>query len=218
MALVHVRDWAAATQAVNGYADPVAAKLVTFYRLLTPGAANADEIAAFALQNPDWPSQDQLERRRQEAIASDADQDRIRAQCGHGPIELPTALQRCAEAFAAARPRGERRQLCPSRLDSWLFRSGTGSDWLSRALEERASARGRVGAIRPPCPGRQSRGVASDCTPGAWSPGDGACLACSATRRARRPGTRGQAPNTRPIRSGYRACRGPLAATSGPSV
>src|SRR5579862_6908678 len=61
--------WADAQAAAAGYADPVAAKLVTYYRLLTPGAATAAEIADFMAKNPDWPSQTLLERRRQEAIA-----------------------------------------------------------------------------------------------------------------------------------------------------
>src|SRR5215472_16902589 len=62
--------WADAQAAAATYADPVASKPVTYFRLLAPGAATADEITAFMQENPDWPNQALLERRRQEAIAT----------------------------------------------------------------------------------------------------------------------------------------------------
>src|ERR1700693_3474606 len=63
--------WEDAHRAAGAYADPVATKLVTYFRLLTPGAATADDITDFMVQSPDWPNQVLLERRRQEAIAAD---------------------------------------------------------------------------------------------------------------------------------------------------
>ncbi|MGH7083939.1 MAG: hypothetical protein ACREFN_02995, partial [Acetobacteraceae bacterium] len=44
MPAVRADLWAQATQDAAQYADPVAAQLVTFYRLLDPGAAGAAEI------------------------------------------------------------------------------------------------------------------------------------------------------------------------------
>ena len=52
-----------------------------YLRLRAPGAATASEIADFMQRNPDWPAQAMLERRRQEAIASDPDDAAVLAQC-----------------------------------------------------------------------------------------------------------------------------------------
>ena len=47
MAAVRADRWADASAAAAHYADPVAGKLVTYFRLLAPGAATAQEIEAF---------------------------------------------------------------------------------------------------------------------------------------------------------------------------
>src|SRR5215469_13613238 len=73
IAAIRADRWADAQLAASNYADPVATKLVTYYRLLTPGGATAAEITDFMQQNPDWPNQALLERRRQDAIAIEPD-------------------------------------------------------------------------------------------------------------------------------------------------
>jgi soluble lytic murein transglycosylase len=93
--------WADAQADAAHYADPVAEKLVLYLRLRAPGAATAAEIASFMQRNPDWPAQAILERRRQEAIASDPDDAAVLAQCTPVPT-LATAMLRCAEATANA--------------------------------------------------------------------------------------------------------------------
>ncbi|HEX5326365.1 MAG TPA: hypothetical protein VFW75_06830, partial [Acetobacteraceae bacterium] len=100
MPAVHADQWEQAAADAAGYADPVAAKLVTYYRLLAPGQASAEEIAAFMAANPDWPNQAVLERRRQEAIAAAADDDVVLGPCTHSRITVPAALARCATALA----------------------------------------------------------------------------------------------------------------------
>src|SRR5271154_6290020 len=65
--------WADAQAAAARFADPVAEKLVLYLRLRAPGAATSSEIADFMEHNPDWPAQAALERRRQEAVATDPD-------------------------------------------------------------------------------------------------------------------------------------------------
>ena len=84
------------------YTDPVARKLVTYYRLLAPNAAGTAEIAAFMAANQDWPNQALLERRREEALAREPDQPTALDQCTRAPVHLAEALLRCAEAFTAA--------------------------------------------------------------------------------------------------------------------
>jgi len=90
----------AATQA-EGYADPVAGTLVLYYRLLTKGGGTAAEIADFEAAHPDWPNHALLERRRQEAIAREPDEDAARAACAQGATSA-AALARCADALADA--------------------------------------------------------------------------------------------------------------------
>ena len=77
--------WADAQAAAARFADPVAEKIVLYLRLRAPGAATSSEIADFMQRNPDWPAQAMLERRRQEAIASDPDDASVLAQCSPGP-------------------------------------------------------------------------------------------------------------------------------------
>jgi soluble lytic murein transglycosylase len=96
MAAVRTDRWAEAEAAVGRNGDPVAAKLVRFYRMIAPRQASTAEIAAFIAANPDWPGQTLLERRRQEALVTEADRTVVRAQCAAPrPTQAP-ALLRCA--------------------------------------------------------------------------------------------------------------------------
>jgi soluble lytic murein transglycosylase len=101
MAAIKGDRWAEAQAIAAGFADPVAEKLVLYLRLRAPGAATSAEIADFMKRNPDWPAQAMLERRRQEAIASDPDDAAALAQCDHA-VNLASAMLRCAEAIANA--------------------------------------------------------------------------------------------------------------------
>ena len=102
IAAIRADHWAEAQRAAASYADPVAAKLATYFRLLSPSAATADEISDFMAQNPDWPNQPLLERRRQEAIATDPDLASTLAQCDRNALSLPQTMLHCAEALANA--------------------------------------------------------------------------------------------------------------------
>src|SRR5690242_10673263 len=88
---VRAKHWAEAQSLAAGYADPVAAKLVAFYRLLAPGAASAGEIADFMAQNPDWPWSGQLAKRRDEALAAESDNAAVVARCGRVHPEAAAA-------------------------------------------------------------------------------------------------------------------------------
>jgi soluble lytic murein transglycosylase len=102
LAAVRANRWTDAEAAAARFADPVAEKLVLYMRLRAPGAATAEEIAGFMQRNPDWPAQAMLERRRQEAVASDPDDAAVLAQCTQPPPTLAGAMLRCAEALANA--------------------------------------------------------------------------------------------------------------------
>jgi soluble lytic murein transglycosylase len=99
---IRADHWAEAAAQAGHYADPVAAKLVQYYRMLDPGAATPAEIAAFMHDNPDWPNQALLQRHWQEAIAADPDEADVLQQCAIGHVSMAPALLRCARAEATA--------------------------------------------------------------------------------------------------------------------
>ncbi len=102
MDAVATHDWDQANAMAGQYADPVAAKLVTYYRLLTRGQASAADINAFMQSSPDWPQQALLETRWEQALADEPDQATALTQCKtRWPTGAP-ALLRCATAFATA--------------------------------------------------------------------------------------------------------------------
>ncbi len=73
LAVAHAQAgrWPEAEAAAGG-AHALIRKFVSWMRLQSRGTgASAAEIAAFALANPEWPAQDALARRAEEALASD---------------------------------------------------------------------------------------------------------------------------------------------------
>lgn len=102
MALVRASQWAEAEAAAAQLPDPVAPKLVTFYRLLAPGAAGTVEIAQFIASSPDWPMQATLARRHDEALAAEPDPNVVLAQCDQSPPAATAALERCAQTYQSA--------------------------------------------------------------------------------------------------------------------
>ena len=94
--------WQDAQREAAESADPVAGKLVTYFRLLAPNAASAAEIAAWAAANPTWPEQGRLEQRREEALADEPDQTAALRECDRGPLRVTGAFLRCAAAYTAA--------------------------------------------------------------------------------------------------------------------
>jgi soluble lytic murein transglycosylase len=103
MSAIRADRWQAAGQAASALADPVAGKLVTWFRLLEPGAATVSEITAFMADSPDWPLQARLARRRDAALAAEPNDATAAAECDRPPpfvVASAAALARCAEAYA----------------------------------------------------------------------------------------------------------------------
>lgn len=100
-ALLRAQRWPEAEAAATRLADPLALRLVDFYRALTPRAATLAAIDAFRAANPDWPLQATLTRRREEALAAEADDALAAAACQAEPPAAGGALARCAAAFDA---------------------------------------------------------------------------------------------------------------------
>jgi soluble lytic murein transglycosylase len=78
---------------------PLGVKLVDYFRLSTPGAAEAGEIVAFMAANPHWPGMETLARRRDEAYLALGDEARLAALCERAPPVMTEALFRCAVAL-----------------------------------------------------------------------------------------------------------------------
>ena len=129
IAALRADRWADAERAAATYADPVALKLVTYYRLLAPGAATADEITDFMTQSPDWPNQALLERRRQEAIATDPDLASTLAQCDRNKLTVPQTMLHCAEALANA---GRNAEAAEAAHHAWIAGIGDEPAFLRR--------------------------------------------------------------------------------------
>ena len=97
--------WADAQALAASSPDPVAGKLVLYFRLLTPGAAHPAEIASFMAENPAWPNQALLSRRLSEALLAEPDMAAVLDICTHQQVQEPASLLRCAAADAdAGRP------------------------------------------------------------------------------------------------------------------
>src|SRR5208283_1476426 len=118
MPSVRADAWPTAEAAVADYLDPVARKLVTYFRVLAPGAATVAEIDAFMADNPNWPAEAQLDVRRDEALAAEADDATVLADCKRRPPTHAPAQLRCAAADLAAgqAPGAAARQV--ARLDA----------------------------------------------------------------------------------------------------
>ena len=91
----------AASTAVSPQGLVLAQKLATYQRLLMPGGGSYAEIDAFITQNPDWPQQNLLARRREDALMDVTDLTTLLGACHIiNPQEAGT-LARCAAAETA---------------------------------------------------------------------------------------------------------------------
>ena len=94
--------WPDADALATALPDPVARKLVLYYRLMAPGGGKPAEIAAFMADNPAWPNQAVLSRRLAEALAVEPDDRAVLEICAHQPVREIPSLLRCATADADA--------------------------------------------------------------------------------------------------------------------
>jgi soluble lytic murein transglycosylase len=121
LAFVDAGQWPQAQWAAAQTGDPLAMKLIDYYRMLTPNAARAAEIATFIRQNPDWPLPTLLERRSQEAIAAERDDAIVAALCTEKPpLQTPARgpeMFRCADALANL---GRGKEAGAMARDAWI--------------------------------------------------------------------------------------------------
>ena len=149
LSLVRSNQWDAAAAAAASYADPVAAKLVRYYRMLTPGAASAAEITGFLMDSPDWPNQALLTRRRDDALALEADDGVVLASCDKLPAVTAGARVRCADAMAGA---GRTAAANTALRQAWVdgvTDAGAEARFLQRAAMQQAAMQQALGIITP---------------------------------------------------------------------
>ena len=84
-------------------ADPVAGRLITYIRALTPGAASAAEILDVMEADAGWPQAGVLARRYADALASERDDRLVERLCQRRAPGTAPALLRCADSM----PHGE---------------------------------------------------------------------------------------------------------------
>lgn len=87
-----------------GSADPVAARLVLYLRLLTPGGGSAAEIADFLHRNPTWPNRSLLAQRLDQAIGAETDTALLGSLCGTATLATSQSLLRCSGALVPEQP------------------------------------------------------------------------------------------------------------------
>ncbi len=97
-AAMHAQRWPLAESLAAASADPVAATLVDYTRMLTPGAARADEIAGFLDANPDWPNRQLMARRLSDALPTEGDDAIALRLCATRAIDTLPGQLRCANA------------------------------------------------------------------------------------------------------------------------
>ena len=93
--------WAEAEAAAAALPDPLARKLVQYFRVLTPGAATAGEIAAFMAENPSWPQGPLLVRRLRDAATASGDASPVSTPCRLQPATGVRCPNDALEARAA---------------------------------------------------------------------------------------------------------------------
>ena len=94
--------WSQANSLASEARDRLLAKVVEWLYLARPSSgASFDEIAAFIKENPDWPWQDTLHERAEEAIPDDLSPSAVRAWLEANPPVSATGKIRYAEALLA---------------------------------------------------------------------------------------------------------------------
>lgn len=124
---VRMERWSDADMLAAVQPDPLARKLVLYFRLLAPGAGRAAELAAFMSDNPDWPGQTQLARRLADVMEPDGrsvrDLCQARAQASlprcPGTVEDAVRLGSSAERARAAWVRGVEPAAEAAFLQQW---------------------------------------------------------------------------------------------------
>ena len=133
---LRAQAWPAAYALAAADRDPLAAKIVTFIRLLNGGQADAAELDAFMRANPDWPAQDRLGRRFHQALSDEPDERRAADFCASRMPSSGAALLRCAEAWSWSAE--------PDRAESAARRGWVA---LQATVEEEDAALARWGAV-----------------------------------------------------------------------
>ena len=101
----HRNNWRRAFRYARKGRDPLATKVLRWFHMTRPGArVSFSEITEFIEANPDWPSQDNLARRAEEAMTDRLPKDRILAWLKkHPPLTTDGGVMLGAALIATGR-------------------------------------------------------------------------------------------------------------------
>ncbi len=156
-------NFPAAQALAQATGDPLMVKLVTFFRLLSPGGGTADELQQFITSSPDWPEQGRLAFNLAQANGS--------SSMSGGIETVPFLLQAEAlhsagnDAAAAALWESQGKAASASADDGAKIQFWPDQDRLARALlmaNDAKDAYQVVIAADPPIAGAAARGQIAD--------------------------------------------------------
>jgi soluble lytic murein transglycosylase len=111
-------DWTRARRMIGGVRHPLASKLMRWHQVTQEnGGASFDEISAFIVENPDWPSQRLMRQRAEEAMTPNLPPRRIVGWFErHEPVTTEGRIM-FSRALVAA---GEREGARAAVRDAWI--------------------------------------------------------------------------------------------------
>ena len=126
-------DWAQAQQRVVQSGVPLAIKLVDWMEMRRMGARQSfDQIAAFIAANPNWPSQEALKRRAEEAMDGATPDPVARAWFQAEGPRTPDGAAHYALALLASGDKAEAEKVVRQAWVNFTFQPGTEQDFYNK--------------------------------------------------------------------------------------
>lgn len=133
LAAAEKSDWAQAQQRAAQSGVPLAVKLIDWMEMRRMGARQSfDQIAAFVAANPNWPSQDALKRRAEEAMDGATPDPVARAWFQAREPRTPDGAAHYALVLLAAGEKAEAEKVARQAWVNFNFPPGTEQDFYNR--------------------------------------------------------------------------------------
>ena len=133
LAAAEKSDWAQAQQRAAQSGVPLAVKLVDWMEMRRFGARQSfDQISAFIQANPNWPSQEALKRRAEEAMDGSTPDAVARAWFQAGPPRTADGAAHYALVLLATGEKAEAEKVARQAWVNGTFQSGTEQDFYNR--------------------------------------------------------------------------------------
>lgn len=133
LAAAEKSDWVQAQQRAQQSGVPLAVKLIDWMEMRRMGARQSfDQIAAFIAANPNWPSQDALKRRAEEAMDGGVSDVAVRAWFQASPPRTPDGATRYALALLSAGDKAGAEKVARQAWVNLNFQPGTEADFYNK--------------------------------------------------------------------------------------